>query len=155
MPFVPALLVAVTLAVPQAAPPLDPALEAEARQIETEVIAPCCWSQQVSVHQSPAADQMRADIRAMLADGRSHDQVLEAFVAEYGERILAVPPARGYKLSLYVLPVVLLVGSALVLGLLVRRMAGRGALAPAGGPAPGDADDDYQDRLAEELRDLD
>jgi len=154
MPLVPALVLAATLAAPQAAP-LDPALEAEARQIETEVIAPCCWSQQVSVHQSPAADQMRADIRAMLADGRSHDQVLETFVAQYGERILAVPRARGYKLSLYVLPVVLLVASAFVLGLLVRRMAGRGAPAPAGGPASGAADDQYRDRLADELRDLD
>lgn len=154
MPFVAALVVFAALAAPQATP-LDPALEAEARQIETEVIAPCCWSQQVSVHQSPAADQMRADIRAMLAGGRSHDQVLEAFVAQYGERILAVPPARGYKLSLYVLPVVLLVASALVLGVLVKRMAGRGALAPAGGPAPAEPDDEYRDRLTEELRDLD
>ena len=109
----------------------------------------------MSVHQSPAADQMRADIRAMLADGRSHDEVLEAFVTTYGERILAVPRARGYKLSLYVLPVVLLVASALVLGLIVKRMAGRGALAPAAGPAPGAVDDRYQERLADELRDLD
>lgn len=155
MPFVSALVVAAALTIAQAPAPLDATLEAEARQIETEVIAPCCWSQQVSVHQSPAADQMRADIRAMLADGRSHDQVLEAFVAEYGERILAVPRARGYKLSLYVLPVVLLVASALVLGLIVRRMAGRAALAPAGGIGPGDADDRYRDRLADELRDLD
>jgi len=156
MPFVPALLVAAVLAAPQAMPALGPALEAEARQIETEVIAPCCWSQQVSVHQSPAADQMRADIRAMLADGRSHDEVLDTFVAQYGERILAVPPARGYKLSLYVLPVVLLVASALVLGVLVRRMAGRGSLAaPAAVNGSGDADRQYRDRLADELRDLD
>jgi len=155
MPFVTALVAAAALTIAQAPAPLAPALEAEARQIETEVIAPCCWSQQVSVHQSPAADQMRADIRAMLADGRSHDQVLDAFVAEYGERILAVPRARGYKLSLYVLPVVLLVASALVLGLIVKRMAGRSSLAPAGGPVPGDADDRYRDRLADELRDLD
>ena len=154
MPLVAALVVFAALAAPQATP-LDPALEAEARQIETEVIAPCCWSQQVSVHQSPAADQMRADIRTMLAGGRSHDQVLEAFVAQYGERILAMPPARGYKLSLYVLPVVLLVVSAFALGLLVKRMAGRGALAPVAGPAASDADDQYRDRLTEELRDLD
>ena len=155
MPLVSALVLAAALALPQAAPPLDPALEAEARRIETEVIAPCCWSQQVSVHQSPAADQMRADIRAMLGQGRSHDEVLEAFVAEYGERILAVPTARGYKLSLYVLPVVLLVASALVLGFFVKRMTGRGALAPAGGPPAGEADDEYRARLADELRDLD
>lgn len=155
MSFVSALVLAAALAAPQAATPLDPALEAEARRIETEVIAPCCWSQQVSVHQSPAADQMRTDIRAMLQDGRSRDQILDAFVAQYGERILAVPPARGYKVSLYVLPVVLLVGSAIVLGLFVKRMARRGTLAPATGSPAGNTDNEYENRLSDELRDLD
>jgi cytochrome c-type biogenesis protein CcmH/NrfF len=144
------------LATAVAAAQFDPSLEAEARRIETELIAPCCWSQQVSVHQSAAADEMRAAIRAMLQAGRSRDEILDAFVAQYGERILAVPPARGYKLILYVLPLILLVGSALLLGVIVRRMAGRTALAPAGGaPPPGDVDDQYRDRLANELRNLD
>jgi cytochrome c-type biogenesis protein CcmH len=152
MAFLSVFLLATALAAAQ----LDPSLEAEARQIETELIAPCCWSQQVSVHQSAAADEMRAEIRARLQAGRSREEILEAFVAQYGERILAVPPAHGYKLILYVLPVVLLIGSALLLGVIVRRMAGRTALAPAGGvPPPGDADDPYRDRLANELRDLD
>lgn len=152
MAFLSAFLLATALVAAQ----LDPALEAEARQIETELIAPCCWSQQVSVHQSAAADEMRVEIRAMLQAGRSRDEILDAFVAQHGERILAVPPARGYKLVLYVLPVVLLIGSALFLGVVVKRMAGRAALAAAGGaPPPGDADNRYRDRLANELRDLD
>jgi len=153
MPFVPAFVLAVALAAPQ----LDAALEQQARRIETEVIAPCCWSQQVSVHQSPAAEEMRVRIRAMLQEGQSEPEILDAFVAEYGERILAVPRARGYTLSLYVLPVVLLVASALLLGVVVKRMAGRAVAArPAGGASPGDAADAaYRDRLTDELRDLD
>lgn len=153
MPFVPALVLAAALAAPQ----LGPVLEQQARKIETEVIAPCCWSQQVSVHQSPAAEEMRVRIRAMLQDGRSEAQILDAFVAEYGARILAVPPARGYKLSLYVLPVVLLVGSALLLAVVVKRMAGRAmTVQTAGGPSADDAADGaYRDRLTDELRDLD
>jgi cytochrome c-type biogenesis protein CcmH len=135
---------------------LPPALEQEARHIEELVIAPCCWSQQVSVHQSPAADQMRAQIRAWLADGKSEDQILDAFVGQYGERILAVPRARGYKLTLFVLPVVLLVGTGLLLGLLVRRMARARTLAPAGlAGASAPLADSYDERLDDELRDLD
>lgn len=135
---------------------LPPALEQEARHIEELVIAPCCWTQQVSVHQSPAADQMRAQIRAWLRDGKSEDQILDAFVGQYGERILAVPRARGYKLTLFVLPVVLLAGTGLLLAVLVRRMARARALATAGpagaAAAPGDS---YGERLDDELRDLD
>lgn len=150
MPLASALVLAAAMAMPQ----LEPAAEQQARQIETEVIAPCCWSQQVSVHQSPAADEMRVRIRTMLAGGQSREEILAAFVAEYGERILAVPPARGYKLSLYVLPVVLLVGSALLLGVIVRRMA-RLAAPAAAGPPGGESDAAYRDRLTDELRDLD
>lgn len=42
-------------------------LERDAREIEAALIAPCCFSQQVSVHQSPAADEVRKDIRKRLA----------------------------------------------------------------------------------------
>jgi cytochrome c-type biogenesis protein CcmH len=139
-----------------AAPALPPALEQEARHIEELVIAPCCWTQQVSVHQSAAADEMRAQIRAWLAAGKSEDQILDAFVAQYGERILAVPRARGYKLTLFVLPVVLLVGTGLLLAVLVKRMARARTLAAVapGGPLAGPADR-YDERLDDELRDLD
>jgi cytochrome c-type biogenesis protein CcmH len=140
-----------------AQPAADPALEQEAKRIEAMVIAPCCWSQQVSVHQSPAADEMRQEIRRQLTAGRTRQQILDAYVARYGEQILAEPPARGFKRTLYVLPVLLLVVSAVVLSLVVKRMARKPAVAgvPADGlPAPGAADT-YDSRLNDELRDLD
>ncbi len=93
------LLLVAPLAAAQ--PAADPAQEREARQIESMVIAPCCFSQQVSVHQSPAADQMKKEIRLMLAAGQTRQQILEAFVAQHGEQILAEPPARkgGVKVA--------------------------------------------------------
>lgn len=139
-----------------AQPAANPALEREAKQIEAMVIAPCCWSQQVSVHQSPAADEMRQDIRKQLAGGKTRQQILDAYIAQYGEQILAEPPARGFSRTLYVLPVLLLVVSGVVLSMVVKRMARQPAL--AGGPAEppaAAARDAYGDRLNDELRDLD
>jgi len=150
-------LAAVLLSAPAASaqPAAKPALEQEAKQIETMVIAPCCWSQQVSVHQSPAADEMKKDIRKQLAEGKTRQQILDAYVAQYGEQILAEPPARGFSRTLYILPVLLLVLSAVVLSVVVKRMAGQPAV--AGGPAepPPAAKDAYGERLNDELRDLD
>ena len=140
----------------QAQPAADPAGEREAKRLEAMVIAPCCWSQQVSVHQSPAADEMKKDIRKQLSEGKTPQQILDGYVAQYGERILAEPPARGFKRTLYVLPVLLLIVSGVVLSLVVKRMAGQSALAD--GPAEPQTltgKDAYGDRLNDELRDLD
>ncbi len=149
-----AVLLSATAAPAQ--PAATPALEREAKEIEAKVIAPCCWSQQVSVHQSPAADEMKRDIRKQLAEGRTRQQILDAYIAQYGEQILAEPPARGFTRTLYVLPVLLLVLSAVVLSVVVKRMARQPAV--AGGPADPSvpaAKDAYGDRLNDELRDLD
>ena len=51
-----------------------PDLEREARVVDAMLIAPCCFSQQVSVHQSPAADEVRRDVRRRLAEGQSRQR---------------------------------------------------------------------------------
>ncbi len=152
-PFFVALLLAVA--------PQDPqALEQEAKQIETMLIAPCCWSQQVSLHQSAAADEIKANIRRMLAANKTRQQILDAYVAEYGDRILAEPPARGFSAALYVLPWVFLAGSIGLVVTVVRRFRAHGsrvaAPSPAGAPRASSAESEAEaDRLDEELRNLD
>lgn len=130
--------------------------ERVAKQIETEVIAPCCWSQQVSVHQSPAAEEMRTDIRRRLEAGQSRDEIIEAYIAQYGDRIMAVPPAKGFNYLLYVVPPILLLGTAAFVVVVVRRFTGRSPEADARVPAVAAATGDrYARRLEDELRDLD
>lgn len=128
-------------------------VEREARAIEAMIIAPCCFSQQVSVHQSPAADEVRKDVRARLAAGETRQQILDAYVAQYGKRILAEPPAKGFDLALYVLPPLLLILSAALVVMVLRRFSRRPALvADSPLPAPSGT---YDARLDDELRDLD
>jgi cytochrome c-type biogenesis protein CcmH/NrfF len=131
-------------------------LEQEARVIEEMLIAPCCFSQQVSVHQSPAASEARRDIRARLAAGENRQQILDAYVAEYGTRELATPPAEGINLLLFVTPVVVLVSSIGLVFLAVRRLSGRRDAEPDGESPPEAAwTSDIAARLDDELEDLD
>ncbi len=134
-----------------AQPPAD--IEREARALEGMLIAPCCFSQQVSVHQSPAADEVRKDVRARLAAGQTRQQILDAYVGNYGKRILAEPPAEGFDRALYLLPPLLLLGSAALVIWLVRRFSGRATQASE--PAPVVAGGNYDQKLDDELRDLD
>jgi cytochrome c-type biogenesis protein CcmH len=136
-----------------AAPPPAPSrsLEVTARQLETMLIAPCCWQQPVSEHQSQASEDVKREIRVLLSAGKTKQQVLDAFVQQYGKRILAQPRAEGFGLLLYVGPVIAFgVGSAGLI-VLVRRLSRKGA---DQAPPPPPVDQKYADRLEEELNDL-
>lgn len=131
-------------------------LEQQARELEAMLIAPCCFSQRVSVHLSPAADEVRQDIRMRLAAGETRDQILDAYVARYGNRILAEPPAEGMTRVLYVLPPLVLVLTAALVVVVIRRFTGSRADQPqAADSTPVPAGDRYGAELDDELRDLD
>jgi cytochrome c-type biogenesis protein CcmH len=152
MPYLTWTLVALVMAAP---PVSDAALEREARQIETMLIAPCCWLQQVSEHRSQASDEVKQQIRVWLAAGNTRQQVLDAFVARYGKRILAEPPDEGFGRLLYVgLPLAFLLSAAALVVFIRRVTAGRAPPALATGSVPPD-EADYAARLDDELRDLD
>jgi cytochrome c-type biogenesis protein CcmH len=147
------LLLALATSLASAQPALSPEAEREAEVLETMLIAPCCFSQQVSVHQSPAADEARRDIRARLAAGETRQQILDAYVRQYGRHVLAEPPAEGFDRTLYVLPVVGLLASGVLLALIVRRFASREAQGATASPRQTDAA--AEARLDDELRDMD
>jgi len=101
----------------------DDARETEARAIENLLIAPCCWRQPVAVHLSPASLQIREEIRKMLDRGMTRQRILDAYVDQYGTRILSAPPARGFNALSYVMPLVGLVLGGLAVGIYFRRHA--------------------------------
>ncbi len=89
---------------------LTPEQEALARKIDAQLIAPCCWTQTVAVHESDAAAQVKAQVRMLVAQGKGENAVLDTFVSQYGEKILASPRMRGFGSVLYLFP--LLAGAA-------------------------------------------
>ncbi|HTV14390.1 MAG TPA: cytochrome c-type biogenesis protein CcmH [Acidobacteriaceae bacterium] len=61
------------------------------RKIEGKLMAPCCYTQTIDVHESEIARQMRGEVTAMVLSGKSEAQILDFYKSEYGESILAVP----------------------------------------------------------------
>ena len=98
------------------------------QKIQERFMAPCCWQESVAIHRSEIAGEMRAEIARMVAGGRSEDQIVDFYVARYGERILREP--RGSKrwwLTLVPLASIALATSGLVFFL--RRQQNQPALA--------------------------
>ncbi|MBK9166214.1 MAG: cytochrome c-type biogenesis protein CcmH [Bryobacterales bacterium] len=72
----------------------------ELQRIEERFIAPCCWRENLAAHQSPEADKMRAEVAALVDSGQTEAEIVEHFVARYGERILREPRgARSFWLT--------------------------------------------------------
>jgi cytochrome c-type biogenesis protein CcmH len=83
--------------------------------IARQLIAPCCWNQTADAHQSDAAKAIKAQIRDGLRAGWSEKRIIEQIVAQYGEKIRAVPKAEGFNLALWIsIGLVGLIGSVLL-----------------------------------------
>ncbi len=125
----------------------------QVNKIASQLMAPCCWSETADVHQSPAAEEVKAQIRAALQQGYGEQQILDSFVAAYGERILAKPTAVGFNLLVWILPAVALALGGFAVWRYLRHVAQpRTEIAPAQ-PAP--SDDPYVQRLERELEAFD
>jgi len=141
-------------AAPATSPPAAPATSPPAAtaaippraslpDIENEVMCTLCH-ESLAVAQSPEADAERNFISSLIGRGETKPQIVRALVAQYGPSVLALPPARGFNLTLYILPPALLIAALAALGITLprwRRRARAAATRPAcAGKSPSAAD---------------
>lgn len=121
-------------------------------ELEDELVCPTCKTT-LAMSNAPIAERMRAFIREQIAAGDTKSEIKDKLVAQFGESVLAAPPARGFNLLAWVVPIA---GglAALVAGALLARRWSRSRP----GPSPGAAadgrrplDPDLERRVDEEL----
>ncbi len=88
-------------------------------------IAPCCWRENLMVHHSPKADELRAEIRGYLARGWSDEQIRSKLVETYTKRILAMPEGVQGQWLVSMPWAVALTGAAFVCWLIHRSVRAR------------------------------
>ena len=72
---------------------------------------------------------MRGELRRMIEQNRSDREILDAFVAKYGKRVL-LEPEGGARAMIYVIPVIASgLGIALVVWMIRRWLGGNGRTA--------------------------
>ena len=92
------------------APPAaeDPQLEARVARVAEELRCLVCQNQTIADSNADLAKDLRREVRAMLAQGKSEKEVREFMVARYGDFILYRPPLRTSTLLLWIGPFALL-----------------------------------------------
>ena len=119
--------------------PTDPEEnEAEIQAIETRLACNCgctldvftCRTTDFSCTYSP---RLHREVLALRSQGKTAQQVLDAFVAKYGEKALMAPKPKGFNLAGYLVPGVAIASAGAALAMLIVR---RRRVVAAAGPAP-------------------
>jgi cytochrome c-type biogenesis protein CcmH len=114
---------------------------------------PVCENIPLDVCPTQACAEWRALIREKLSEGWSEAQIKDYFAAQYGDRVLASPPARGLNWLAYVVPPTIIMGMAIILFVAFRAWKQPPPVKEPGTSPPSiDAGDEYVARLEEELR---
>ena len=127
--------------------PTDDQVNAIAKQL----YCPVCENTPLDVCPTQACAEWRELIRDKLSQGWNEAQIKRYFVEQYGDRVLATPPARGLNWLVYVIPpIVFLVGIYILYRALQSWRKPVVETPPTEVQSP--AGDEYIRRLEDELR---
>ena len=110
--------------------------------VENEVMCPVCGVPLGLATEAPQANRERAFIQREAEACKSKQQIKNELVAQFGNRVLALPPGKGFNLVAYLVPIaIVLTGIAAITTIVLRRRRNPSPT-PQSGAAPALAGDD-------------
>jgi cytochrome c-type biogenesis protein CcmH len=104
--------------------------------IEHQVMCVTCKIP-LNLAESPQASRERVFIRGLIAEGQTEAQIRNSLVGQYGPSVLALPSTKGFDLTVYIVPVAVVLALVALLALLLpswrrhaRAQAGRATSVP-------------------------
>lgn len=86
---------------------------ARERALQNKLVAVCCWNESIAFHRSETAMQMRLELRHLIEQGRTDEEILGWFKQKYTARVL-IEPEGTKSVVAYAFP-----AAAAVIGLVV------------------------------------
>jgi len=142
-------LIAVLIGTRQVAAQQPTPSDNDVNQVASQIYCPICQNVRLDVCPTAACAQWRELIREKLAAGWSTQQIEDYFVQQYGPAVLAEPPAQGWNLLAYIVPLVALLAGAVFVVQVFRR-ARKPQTSPLQQVSP--SQDPYLSRLEDELQ---
>jgi cytochrome c-type biogenesis protein CcmH len=99
------------------------------------------------------ADQIKSDIKKMIDQGMTEDQIIKSYVAQYGDTVLAAPPQKGFHLTAWLIPFAGFLIGGIVLFTFLKRQQEKPEDKPSVDPEhkKQEQDEHYRRLLDEEL----
>ncbi|HEX4719631.1 MAG TPA: cytochrome c-type biogenesis protein CcmH [Thermoleophilaceae bacterium] len=147
-----AALLLLALLVPTAASAAAGCPKTSLADIENEVMCPVCGVPLGLATEAPQAQRERAFIQREVESCKSKRQIKNELVAQFGDRVLALPPDKGFNLAVYLVPAaIVLAGAAAVTAVALRRRRTPPAASNGSAPTPALGGEDAA-RLEDDLQ---
>jgi cytochrome c-type biogenesis protein CcmH len=88
--------------------------------VEDEVMCVAC-NVALNIAEAPQAERERAEIRRLIDQGLTKEQIKQRLKAIYGPNVLALPSSEGFNLAAYLVPIGLVGAMLTVVGLVAAR----------------------------------
>lgn len=99
----------------------DPVAEARLKHLAVELRCLVCQNQTLADSNAPLAEDLRREVREMIAKNMSDQEITDFLVQRYGDFVLYRPPVKATTTLLWIGPFLLLVGGAIALVTALRR----------------------------------
>ena len=99
----------------------DEATEKRLVEISSELRCLVCQNESLSGSHAELANDLRREIRTLIKDGKSDNEIMDFMVSRYGDFVRYRPPLKGTTLLLWFGPALLFVGGLGTLVLYLRR----------------------------------
>ena len=98
-----------------------PELAARLKHLSIELRCLVCQNQSLADSNAPLAEDLRQEIRLLMANGKTDEEVVEFLVARYGDFVRYRPPLKSTTWLLWFGPFLLLGVGGTMLSLALRR----------------------------------
>lgn len=123
--------------------------------ISKQLICQCGCGRLLNSHVCDTQEAMVTLVEQKLAQGQSEEEIIQFFVAQYGEQVLAAPPKRGFNLVAWVTPFVALLFGGGVIYIVLKKWVRRGRLSQTYAMTEANEEDEkYQRQLKKELQEF-
>ncbi len=149
--FLSASLASPDVALAQEQPPTGPT-DDQVNAVAKQLYCPVCENIPLDVCPTQACAQWRELIREKLGEGWTEDEIKNYFVSQYGDRVLATPPARGLNWLAYIIPPLAIIGGVFILYRAMRAWKQASPMIEDDVKSDEELDDQYLARIEDELR---
>ena len=116
-----AFLVAVAVGAEAPLAATDPVVEKRMLRLAGELRCLVCQNQTIADSHAPLAEDLRRQVREMIARGESDAQIIDFMTQRYGDFVLYRPPLKGSTVALWFGPFALLLGGLTTFVIVLRR----------------------------------
>ncbi len=90
----------------------------------SQIMCPICDGQTIAESQASIAEDMKNMIRDQIKDGKEDKEILKYFEERYGQEILSNPIPKGFNLTIWIAPILIIIISSTITIYYLRKNMG-------------------------------